>query len=98
MAISVDLGPQLEAVVTDLIENGRYGSKSEVLREGVRLVQEREAKLAAFHAAIDEALAEADAGNTVSLEDAFAQMEAELDLLLAEPVGVAEPSADYDDK
>lgn len=98
MAISVDLGPKLEAAVTDLIENGRYGSKSEVLREGVRLVQEREAKLAAFHAAIDEALAEADAGHTVSLEDAFAQMEAELDLLLAEPVGVAEPPADYDDK
>ncbi|WP_184719060.1 type II toxin-antitoxin system ParD family antitoxin [Caulobacter sp.] len=98
MAISVDLGPQLEAVVTDLIENGRYGSKSEVLREGVRLVQEREAKLAAFHALIDEGLADAEAGRTVSLEEAFAHMEAELDLLLAEPAGVAEPSPDYLDK
>lgn len=90
MAISVDLGPQLEAVVNDLIENGRYGSKSEVLREGVRLVQEREAKLAALHASLDEALADVRAGNTVSLEEAFDAVEAELDLLLAEPVGFAE--------
>lgn len=43
MAIRVDPGLQLEAVVGDLIENGRYGSKSQMLREGVRLVQEREA-------------------------------------------------------
>ena len=45
MAISADLGPNLEAVVEDLVKNGRYNSKSEVLREGVRLVQEREAAL-----------------------------------------------------
>ena len=41
MAISADLGANLEAVVEDLVKNGRYNSKSEVLREGVRLVQER---------------------------------------------------------
>ena len=40
MAISADLGEKLESVVTDLVKNGRYNSKSEVLREGVRLVQE----------------------------------------------------------
>jgi len=90
MAISVDLGPQLDAAVNDLIEKGRYGSKSEVLREGVRLVQEREAKLAALHASLDEALADVRAGNTVSLKEAFDAVEAELDLLLAEPVGFAE--------
>ena len=39
MAISVDLGEKLEATVNDLVANGRYNSKSEVLREGVRLVQ-----------------------------------------------------------
>ena len=90
MAISVDLGPQLEAVVNDLIEKGRYGSKSEVLREGVRLVQEREAKLAAFYAAIDAGLADLEAGRTVSMEEAFASVEADLDLLLARPAGFAE--------
>lgn len=34
MAISADLGDKLEAVVSDLVANGRYASKSEVLREG----------------------------------------------------------------
>lgn len=90
MAISVDLGPQLEAAVNDLIEKGRYGSKSEVLREGVRLVQEREAKLAALHASLDEGLEDIRAGRTIPMEEVFASIEAELDLLLAEPAGFAE--------
>jgi antitoxin ParD1/3/4 len=43
--MSADLGEKLAAVVNDLVANGLYNSKSEVLREGVRLVQEREAAL-----------------------------------------------------
>ena len=46
--ISADLGQQLERFVARLVEAGRYNSKSEVLREGVRLIQEREARLAAL--------------------------------------------------
>ena len=38
MASSVDLGRQLEAYVDMLVTVGRYNSKSQVLREGVRLV------------------------------------------------------------
>ena len=48
MAISADLGDALETFVAKLVATGRYNSKSEVLREGVRLVQEREARLAGF--------------------------------------------------
>jgi antitoxin ParD1/3/4 len=44
MPISADLGSNLESYVTSLVTSGRYHSKSEVLREGVRLVQEREAR------------------------------------------------------
>lgn len=40
--ISAELGKPLELYVQRLVETGRYGSKSEVLREGVRLVEERE--------------------------------------------------------
>ena len=90
MAISVDLGRQLEAIVVELIDKGRYGSKSEVLREGVRLVQEREARLAAMHAALAVGIADADAGRTVSLEDAFDVFDAELDLHLRPMAGFAE--------
>jgi antitoxin ParD1/3/4 len=71
MAISADLGPNLEAVVEDLVKNGRYNSKSEVLREGVRLVQEREAALRRLDAALARGLADAEAGRTKPAEEVF---------------------------
>ena len=68
MTMTVELGA-LEQVVTDLVKDGRYGSKSEVLRTGVRLVQEREAALAALLAKLDEGIADADAGHTSPLSE-----------------------------
>jgi hypothetical protein len=54
------------------------------------LVQEREAKLAAFHASLDEGLEDIRADRTIPMEEVFASIGAELDLLLAEPAGFAE--------
>jgi antitoxin ParD1/3/4 len=51
VAISADIGAKLEKYVAQLVAKGRYGSKSEVIREGIRLVQEREARLAALESA-----------------------------------------------
>jgi antitoxin ParD1/3/4 len=76
MASSVDLGPQLESFIAGLIEKGRYNSKSEVLREGVRLVQEREAKLAALHAAIEKGLADSNAARVKPASEVFDRLEA----------------------
>lgn len=42
MAGSYELGSQLTYFVQDLVAEGRYNSKSEVVREGLRLLQERE--------------------------------------------------------
>ena len=72
--ISADLG-QLEAVVAKLVETGRYNSKSEVLREGVRLIQEREARLAALDASIARGRADAEAGRTSPAESVFDRLE-----------------------
>jgi antitoxin ParD1/3/4 len=74
--ISAELGKQLEAVVTQLVETGRYGSKSEVLREGVRLVQDREARLAALDGSIARGLTDADAARTKPAEEVFDRLEA----------------------
>lgn len=74
MAISADLGEVLEKVVTDLVENGRYNSKSEVLREGVRLVQEREARLRELDAMLAEGQADIDAGRVRDAEDVFDEL------------------------
>ena len=73
--ISADLGQTLERFVAQLVENGRYNSKSEVLREGVRLIQDREARLAALDASIIRGLAEADAGRTKPAEEVFDRLE-----------------------
>jgi len=75
MAISAELGENLEKVVNDLVENGRYNSKSEVLREGVRLVQEREAKLRELQDSIQLAIAQIDAGPSLSEAEVFDALE-----------------------
>ncbi len=76
MAISADLGRRLEAFVSDLVASGRYNSKSEVLREGVRLIQEREARLAALDAAIRQGASDADAGRKSPAGQVFDRLEA----------------------
>ncbi|MBG0793339.1 type II toxin-antitoxin system ParD family antitoxin [Methylocystis sp. H62] len=76
MAISADLGSQLEAFVAKLVASGRYNSKSEVLREGVRLIQEREAHLAALDASIARGIADADAGRAKPAKAVFDRLEA----------------------
>ncbi len=74
MAVSADLGRRLESVVDSLVETGRYNSKSEVLREGVRLVEEREKRLQALNQMLDEGLADADAGRVIPATTVFAEL------------------------
>lgn len=73
--ISAELGSQLESYINDLIKTGRYHSKSEVLREGVRLLQDRETRLAALDASIARGLADADAGRAQPAEKVFERLE-----------------------
>ncbi|WP_271897259.1 type II toxin-antitoxin system ParD family antitoxin [Candidatus Phyllobacterium onerii] len=75
MAQSVELG-NLESVLNRLVESGRYNSKSEVLREGIRLVDEREKRLAALDAALARGLADVEAGRVRPLQDVFDELKA----------------------
>ncbi|TPL02014.1 type II toxin-antitoxin system ParD family antitoxin, partial [Mesorhizobium sp. B2-4-16] len=70
-----DLGDRLEDVVNRLVKTGRYNSKSEVLREGVRLVEEREKRLATLDAALARGIADADAGRVKPAADVFDRLE-----------------------
>lgn len=74
--ISADLGPQLESFVARLVETGRYNSKSEVLREGIRLIQERETRLSVLDQALARGLADAEAGRVKPMSEAVARLEA----------------------
>lgn len=40
--MNANLGPVFEQFIADLIESGLYQSQSEVIREGLRLLKERE--------------------------------------------------------
>jgi antitoxin ParD1/3/4 len=83
MPSSVDLGPQLERLVAKLVKSGRYNSRSEILREGVRLVQERESRLRALDAAIARGIADAEAGRVKPLSKVFGRLEAKYRRLAA---------------
>jgi antitoxin ParD1/3/4 len=56
-AMNVSIGERWEGYVEALLKTGRYGSASEIVREGLRLVEEREAKLAALRETIEASLA-----------------------------------------
>jgi antitoxin ParD1/3/4 len=83
MASSVNLGEQLEAFITQAVKNGRYGSRSEVLREGVRLVQEREAKWARFEAEIQKGIDSADRGELIPVDEAFDELDRYIEDIIA---------------
>jgi antitoxin ParD1/3/4 len=74
--ISADLGEKLEDYVSQLVATGRYNSKSEILREGVRLIQDRETRLVALDASIARGVADADAGRTLPAAEVFDRLEA----------------------
>ena len=56
--MNVSIGRRWEEFVESIVKDGRYGSASEVVREGLRLVEEREAKLSALRQTLDASIAE----------------------------------------
>jgi antitoxin ParD1/3/4 len=62
LSIHADLGSRLEAFVTGLVASARYNSADDVLREGVQLIREREARLAEIDVSIARSLTDAEAG------------------------------------
>lgn len=76
MPSSVNLGKTLETVVDGLVKNGRFGSRSEVLREGVRLVQERESWLEMVEKAVERGRAQVAAGEWIEMDEAFDRLAA----------------------
>ena len=66
------------ALIERLVASGRYQNASEVLRQGLRLVEREEADLASLLAKVDEAEADYAAGHYALLTS-----DADLDALMA---------------
>jgi antitoxin ParD1/3/4 len=59
---SFSLGEHFTNFIDEKVQEGRYGSASDVVRAGLRMLEEYETKLTALHAALDEGEASGDAG------------------------------------
>jgi len=76
MPSSYTIGAHFEKMAKDLVASGRYASVSEVLRDGLRLIEEqeeiREIKLTKLRALIQEGLDSGDAG-PLDMEELIAE-------------------------
>ena len=59
---SIALGEHWQAFIEKLVSSGRYGSASEVIRNALRLLEERNAKIETLRAALVEGEASGSAG------------------------------------
>ena len=62
---SIALSDHWVKFAADLVASGRYGSTSEVVREGLRLIEERQRRIDALDRAIQEGL---DSGPAVPFD------------------------------
>lgn len=75
MSTNVHLTPELESFARDRVSEGRYNNVSEVVRDGLRMLQDREARRAAFELSLDAAVAEADRDGVHELDDVLADLD-----------------------
>ena len=74
--ITISLPPDMLASIKEKVSSGSYGSTSEVIREAMRLWQQREEERQARLALIRERLTRsAQSGEPVPLDAAFKQIE-----------------------
>lgn len=69
--MNVSIGDRWEAFVAEAVRTGRYGSASEVVREGLRLVEEREARLIALRETLNASIAAGGENSTEDVERAL---------------------------
>jgi antitoxin ParD1/3/4 len=84
MADAVRLDDDLERSIDDLVGTGRYASREEVLRDGVRLLSERESRLRELDQSLARSVADIRAGRGVPAEEVFDELRARYGKMLDE--------------
>ncbi|MBR0556291.1 type II toxin-antitoxin system ParD family antitoxin [Ciceribacter sp. L1K23] len=64
--MNVSIGERWEKFIENTVGTGRYSSASEVVREGLRLLEEREARLLALRSHLNNAI---ETGGSIDDED-----------------------------
>jgi antitoxin ParD1/3/4 len=75
VASNVQLPPELERFAKKCVASGRYSSFSEVVRSGLRLLQEVEERRIRFNHMLEEVRAEAEREGYESIEQVLAEMD-----------------------
>jgi antitoxin ParD1/3/4 len=75
MATNVHLTPELERFTRECVEGGRYNNVSEVVRSGLRLLQEAEDRRRQFQGMLQESEAEADRDGVITLDSVTAEID-----------------------
>lgn len=68
--MNVSVGERWEGFLNGIVRKGRYGSASEVVREGLRLVEEREAKLQALRDTLNASIDRGGSHSDDEVDDA----------------------------
>ncbi len=76
MTADLELTPELERFALECVRSGRFASFDEVVRTGLRLLQDAEAARAAFVASLEQSRAEGLRDGLVSLRTVEAEVRA----------------------
>jgi antitoxin ParD1/3/4 len=79
MGTNVHLTPELERFVQGCVASGRFNNVSEVVRSGLRLLQDAEERRAAFVASLEAAVAEGDRDGFLTADEVGADVQAAID-------------------
>jgi antitoxin ParD1/3/4 len=79
MSTNVSLPPALEKFARDCVADGRYSNVSEVVRSGLRLLQEQEEARRQFEATLRDAEEESDREGWLTMGQVAAEMQAAID-------------------
>lgn len=74
---SISLGSHFDEFISQQLAEGRYGSASEVIRTGLRLLEEREEKVRALRKALQEG--EASGFENYALDSVIAELDESAD-------------------
>ena len=81
MPTSVSLNPYFENFIRDQVESGRFNNVSEVVRAGLRLLEEQQKQLEALRSAVLDGVS---FENSIPTEEVFDRLEARFEKMAQE--------------
>ncbi len=75
MGTNVHLTPELERFAREVVAEGRYNNVSEVVRDGLRLLQDAAERKKNFMKMVSEVRADVEKNGSLSIDEAMAEVD-----------------------